>query len=85
MMKSVDRGDYISRQQAIDKIKNATTITGMNKRTYRALNMVIKALESERPKIIRCKNCRHDNNCEIQYAAQAGSKFFCGSAERREP
>ena len=47
MMKSVD--DYISKQQAIDKIKNATTITGLNKRTYRALNMVIKALESERP------------------------------------
>ena len=47
MMKSVD--DYISKQQEIDKIKNATTITGLNKRTYRALNMVIKALESERP------------------------------------
>lgn len=32
-------------------------------------------------KIIRCKNCRHDNNCEIQYAAQAGNEFFCGAAE----
>lgn len=49
-----------------------------------ALNMAIQALEQERPEIIRCKNCRHDNNCEIQYSAEAGSKFFCGSAERRE-
>ena len=35
-------------------------------------------------KITRCKDCKHDNNCEIQYAAQAGSEFFCGAAERRE-
>jgi len=47
---------------------------------------VVKELPSVEPKqseIIRCKNCRHDNNCEIQYAAEAGSKFFCGAAERK--
>lgn len=49
-----------------------------------ALDMAIEALEQERSEIIRCRNCRHDNNCEIQYSAQAGSEFFCGSAERRE-
>ena len=49
-----------------------------------ALDMAIQALEQERPEIIRCKNCRHNNNCEIQFDAQAGSEFFCGSAERRE-
>lgn len=50
-----------------------------------ALNMAIESLEEqERPEIIRCRNCRHDNNCEIQYSAQAGSKFFCGSAERKD-
>lgn len=40
-------------------------------------------VEPKRPEIIRCKNCRYDNNCEIQYAAQAGSGFFCGLAEMR--
>lgn len=49
-----------------------------------AIDMAIEALEQERPEIIRCKNCRHNNNCEIQFDAQAGSEFFCGSAERRE-
>lgn len=39
-------------------------------------------VEPKQPEIIRCKNCRHDNNCEIQYAAQAGSEFFCGAAEQ---
>lgn len=41
-------------------------------------------VELKRPEIIRCKNCRHNNNCEIQYVAQAGSEFFCGSAEGRK-
>lgn len=34
--------------------------------------------------VVRCENCRHDNNCEIQYAAQAGSKFFCAYGERKK-
>lgn len=49
-----------------------------------AFDMAIEALEQEQSEIIRCKNCRHDNNCEIQYSAQAGSKFFCSFAERKE-
>lgn len=44
----------------------------------------IDLMTSAQPELIRCNSCRHDNNCEIQYAAQAGSKFFCGAAERRE-
>lgn len=43
-----------------------------------AVRMAIKALEQEQPEIIKCKNCKHDNNCEIQYSAQEGSEFFCG-------
>ena len=31
--------------------------------------------------VTRCKDCRHDNNCEIQYSAQTGDSFFCGYAE----
>lgn len=42
----------------------------------------VRALEQ--PEIIRCKDCTHNNNCEIQYSAQAGELFFCGGAERRK-
>ena len=63
------RREYGVEWQFIDIIENAPS--------------VVPALEEERPEIIRCRNCRHDNNCEIQYSAQAGSEFFCGSAERR--
>ena len=39
----------------------------------------------KRPEIIRCKNCKHNNNCEIQYAAQAGCEFLrCGRNRKRE-
>lgn len=31
--------------------------------------------------IIHCKDCVHNNDCEIQYSAQAGDNFFCGFGE----
>lgn len=40
-------------------------------------------LPSVQPEIIRCKDCRHNHNCDIQYHAQAGDMFFCAGAERR--
>ena len=44
---------------------------------------VIKHLPSAQPEIIRCKDCRHNHDCNIQYHAQAGEEFYCGVAERR--
>lgn len=38
-------------------------------------------IESE---IIHCHECEHNNDCNIQYAAQAGEEFYCGAAERQE-
>lgn len=31
--------------------------------------------------IVRCKNCRHNNNCNIQFAATAGENFGCLAGE----
>ena len=77
----------MTKQEAIKDIKFAKYKLE-EQRIFPSLNeafdMAIEALEQERPEIIRCKNCRHDNNCEIQFDAQAGSEFFCGSAERSE-
>lgn len=47
-----------------------------------ALDLAIEALsESE---IMRCKDCRHNNNCDIQFAATAGENFGCLAGERNE-
>lgn len=43
----------------------------------------LKALSSVQPENIRCKDCCHNNSCDIQYHAQAGDMFFCAAAKRR--
>lgn len=50
-----------------------------------AYDMAIEALQ-EQSEIIRCKDCRHNHNCEIQYHAQADDLFYCGwgAEERKE-
>ena len=85
--------DCINRQAAIDEIDSYDVnapdyMQGWAVKLIEAIKGDIRGLISElpsaQPELIRCNSCRHDNNCEIQYAAQAGSKFFCGAAERRE-
>ena len=34
--------------------------------------------------VVRCKDCYHNNDCDIQYTAQAGDSFFCGFGETKE-
>ena len=36
----------------------------------------------EELQVVRCKDCIHNNNCEIQYAAQTNDWFYCGYGER---
>lgn len=31
--------------------------------------------------VVRCKDCIHNNDCDIQHSAQAGENFFCGFGE----
>ena len=78
--------DLISRQAAIDAIYKCTDIYVNNlpimidkAEAYKA----ISELPSTQPEIIRCKDCKHDHDCNIQYHAQAGEEFYCGAAERR--
>lgn len=72
--------DLISRQAAIG-------IVEFECGEWRGLaSTIVKAIEqlpSAQPDIIRCKDCRHNHDCNIQYHAQAGEEFYCGAAERR--
>ena len=34
--------------------------------------------------VVRCRDCKHNRACEIQYHAKAGDLFFCGAAERKD-
>jgi hypothetical protein len=67
--------DTIYRQQAIDEIRKCRFVVDAIEK--------IRALPSAQSEIIRCKNCKHNHDCNIQYHAQAGEEFYCGVAERR--
>jgi len=73
--------DSISRQAAIDGFYEMTSDTNH----LCTVGDYVSFLESlsAQPEIIRCKDCRHNHNCDIQYHAQAGDMFFCAGAERR--
>ena len=46
--------------------------------------VIVLQMPSAQPEIIRCKDCRYNNDCEIQYSAQSADEFFCGCAERKD-
>ena len=79
--------EYISKQAAIDALAKFVpyAICDESTESYTngltdAYNMICQ-LPSAQPEIIRCKNCIHNNDCDIQYSAQAGDNFFCGFGE----
>lgn len=82
--------DYISRQAAIDAIHCDITITGRQNAevvasTIGAFADRVKALPAaDVAPVIRCKGCIHNNDCDIQYSAQAGENFFCGFGETKK-
>ena len=86
--------DIVYRQDVEDILQNALPSRGMWEiegdvaknaicETVVDLMMDLEKLPSAQPEIIRCKDCRYNNDCEIQYSAQSGDEFFCGCAERR--
>ena len=81
---SEQMGDLISRKAAINALKNQMSDwnNDYNVPVRKSIEN-IERLPSAQPEIIRCKDCRHDKNCDIQYHAQAGDIFFCAGAERR--
>ena len=87
--------DLISRQAAIDAIESAKTARTSDGEIYVAkLNaeMNIQILPSAQPEIIRCKDCKYqDENwrrVSVRWLpcmnVRTGSNWYCGSAERGE-
>ena len=78
--------DLISRQAAIDiceKISGNRYLSADGNLGAEMCAERIAQLPPAQPEIIRCKDCRHDSDCDIQYHAQAGGMFYCALAERK--
>lgn len=76
------KGDLISRADAINAIFETFSTGDEGADRYIAEKILADVLSAQ-PEIIRCKDCRHNHNCDIQHHAQAGDMFFCAGAERR--
>ena len=59
-----------------------TTDKKLARRIEKTFQNIMDGIEAEQ--IVRCKDCKHDHDCEIQYAAQSGGNFYCGMAERKD-
>ena len=80
-------GDTISRQAAIDAVKD--WYDGLICGSFKGLKKRLEALPSAQPEIIRCKDCRwrKDQSGSTAWlpcrAIVTPSDFYCGRAERR--
>lgn len=84
-------GDLISRQAAIDAIRQTKNNSDMPYYWNRGMEMAMEVIEdaaslpsADAVEVVRCKDCAHNNDCDIQYSAQAGDNFFCGFGETKE-
>ena len=82
--------EYIRKQDALDAfgLSEKTRKYGGDHSGYdtRMLYEIQDTIESIEPAaavapVVRCKDCIHNNDCDIQYSAQAGENFFCGFGE----
>lgn len=81
--------DYIKHKEY--KLPNGRTVTadfdelGLTTVTIQAMDALFDIFNSsDVVDVVRCKDCRHNNDCEIQYSAQSGDEFFCGCGERKD-
>lgn len=90
--------DLISRQAAIDALGEEPEVwsgkdeyaQGLNNQWHYDVN-ALKTVPSERPEIIRCKDCKYHDEGYRRISVKwlpcmdicPGSNWYCGSAERR--
>ena len=73
---ATDMVDIISRQRAINIVKWNLS--------ERATIEALEDLPAAQHQIVHCKDCMHNNDCEIQFCAHAGDNFFCSFGETEE-
>lgn len=78
----MDRREAIERLEALRHSTSAFVDSDFAIDMMEALDLAIEALRE--PTLMRCKDCRHNRNCDIQWAANAAENFGCMVGERKE-
>ena len=74
--------EYIRKADAIDDLHTQLMYRMGSDDMKRRLDDWVKTLPSaDVVQVCRCKDCIHNNDCDIQHSAQAGDNFFCGFGE----
>ena len=76
--------DTISRQAVLDAIRRLPNAGIHWFVSAESVLKVVLNLPSAQPELIRCKDCKYNGECSIQFVANADDKFFCGEGERRQ-
>ena len=79
--------EYIRKHDAVEALDGKIIVTGHKNadtvlQYMKDISNKIKSLKpADVVQVCRCKDCIHNNDCDIQYSAQAGENFFCGFGE----
>lgn len=71
---------YIRKQDAVNVVANTEKIVASFNYQY-AIDALLALTPADVEKVCHCKDCIHNNDCDIQHSAQAGENFFCGFGE----
>ncbi len=73
--------EYIRKADAVDELRFEPIFSD----TWNVLREARDRIKAIKPAdvtpVVFCKDCIHNNDCDIQYSAQAGENFFCGFGE----
>lgn len=72
--------DYIRREDAKDAVREKV-FHNLTDEFYGAMQAIDELPSADVVQVCRCKDCIHNNDCDIQHSAQAGDNFFCGFGE----
>jgi len=64
--------------QILDEIRNRDGIG------YNDYSDLWDAISEIPVNVVRCKDCKYNNDCDIQFAAQAGDSFSCCYGKRKD-
>ena len=79
--------EYIRKADAVEALDGKIIVTGHKNadtvlQYMKDISNKIKSLKpADVVQVCHCKDCIHNNDCDIQYSAQAGDNFFCGFGE----
>lgn len=82
--------EYIRKADAVEALDGKIIVTGQKNadtvlQYMKDISNKIKSLKpADVVQVVRCKGCIHNNDCDIQYSAQAGENFFCGFGENEK-